>query len=366
METLVLSGGGAKGAFTAGVVYHMLKVRQHAATNDAEKAPFDFAIGTSTGSLVAGPALLGERYDLRDSYVGVTNNDILNNSWFGKLASLIFSTPILVQADMDPLYQLLKLYYIENGKLELIRNKAKLCVVTMVNTRTGKIQFMSSGDLGIDYQNPETYVRGVLASASEPVFCQPIQVYKDEPGHPNEKDLFYDGGVKEFLPLTYAYRNGATKVWAISTHKPKFNETDWGGTKAPDDVNILSVLKWVLDSTLNEVERGDLFRGVAYSRLGRARKELTQLTDDFGLNAIQKQKLLKLLDNVFPFTSDQANGLYVISPSRAMSASLEFDPKEMYTYFINGRLDAEKYFEDGNPMEFGELDTDDPFIRSLL
>gem|GEM_PF-816977 len=366
METLVLSGGGAKGAFTAGVVYHMLKMRQENAASEEERAPFNFAVGTSTGSLVAGPALLGERFELRDSYVGVSGNDILENSWLGKLASLVFGTPILVQANMDPLYELLKAYYIAGGKLDAIRGKGKVCVATIVNARTGQIQYMSSADLGSDYQKPETFVRGVLASASEPVFCQPIQVYKDEPEHPYEKDLFYDGGVKEFLPLTYAFRNGATRIWAISTHKPEFNESEWAGTTAPDDVSVLTVVKWVLDSVLNEVERGDLFRGVAFARLGRARRQVDKLADDLGLDDVQKQKLLKILDDVFPISSDQADGLHVIWPSRPMTASLEFDPKEMYRYFVNGRLDAEGYFGGGDPPEFAEGNRDDPFIRSLL
>ena len=53
MKALVLSGGASKGAFTAGVVRYLLWKKE---------MDFDLAVGTSTGSLVAGPALLND-YD---------------------------------------------------------------------------------------------------------------------------------------------------------------------------------------------------------------------------------------------------------------------------------------------------------------
>lgn len=337
MKALVCSGGGAKGAFTAGVVTHLIR---------EQNIGFNIAIGTSTGSLVGGPALLGEWEYLRDIYIGVNNPDILNNTLLGKLISLIVSSSVPLQASMDPLRQLLYEYYIDDGKLQLLKDKNKELVVTSVDVSTGKINYVSSNQVPVEISEG-TFVDAIVASASIPVLCKATQIYASEPNHPLKDHLFYDGGVKEFLPVGEAVRRQATQVWAVSTHPLKYNQTDWGKGTSPGNVKLFNALKWTLSSALNEVERGDLFRALAFYRVGTARSKVEQIIAAEALEPRVKGELLKVLDDMFDRVPDMIKELRVISPKRIMSASLEFDTQVMLAYFADG-YDLTKDIYDAN------------------
>ncbi|MGH8015419.1 MAG: patatin-like phospholipase family protein, partial [Candidatus Zixiibacteriota bacterium] len=135
MQALILSGGGAKGAFAAGVVTHMIR---------EENMTFDLAIGTSTGALVGGPALLGDWTYLRDVYIGVNDPDILKNTLLGKIFSLFVSGSVPIQANLDPLRKLLHDYYIKKKNLEKLNNQGKNLIVATVSVKTGIINYVSS------------------------------------------------------------------------------------------------------------------------------------------------------------------------------------------------------------------------------
>ena len=79
-RAIVLSGGASKGAFTAGVVRYLLR-----------KTDLDFqiAVGTSTGSLVAGPVLLRDHPYCFNVYRSVEDKDIFKNSLIGDIANFI-------------------------------------------------------------------------------------------------------------------------------------------------------------------------------------------------------------------------------------------------------------------------------------
>lgn len=343
-KALVLSGGGAKGAYTAGVVYHLLK---------RESLSFDIAIGTSTGSLAGGPALLENPRYLRNQYVCLENKDVLKNSFLGKVVSLIAKTKVPIQAKMDPLHDLLHKYYITDGKLAELIETGRVLVVTSVDVHTGEVEYVSSADVENGQISKETFVKGILASASEPVFTKPTKIYESEQHHPKQNHLFFDGGVREFLPLEHAVGLEASEIWAISTHRLDFNKTDWGDTSSGKKATILRALKWTIDAALNEVERGDLFRAYAFSRVERAADQIRLLATSANLDEITQSKLQKIMDNLFPSIKEVLKDLYVITPTRTLTASLEFDPKVMNRYFVWGRNDAKELFSrPGGPPKF--------------
>ncbi|MGH8015420.1 MAG: hypothetical protein ACREBV_04460, partial [Candidatus Zixiibacteriota bacterium] len=183
-----------------------------------------------------------------------------------------------------------------------------------------------------------------MASCAQPVFLRPIQIFARENGHPQQKELFYDGGVKEFLPMGEAARLGAKTIWAISTHPLKFNQMDWGGNGNPSGVDIFKALKWAISSALNEVERGDLFSALAFYRLGRARMQIEKIATARSLDEATRKSLLKVINDVFETIPDLVEKLHVISPTRPMSASLEFDPTVMMAFFADGKMDAAAFF----------------------
>jgi NTE family protein len=353
MKALVLSGGASKGAFTAGVVEHLLR---------KEHMDFQLAVGTSTGSLVGGPALLGDYNYLANIYTTVANDDILDNSFVGK----IVGSPI--DASMEPLHKLLKKYYLVQGHLEELIHSGKKLVVTMVNVHTGKVHLLSSEKVGVGEGKikKETFVRAILASCSEPVFTEPVQVYQDEPNSEFRQDLFYDGGVKEFLPLEEAIRRDAEEVWAVSTHRLEHSETEWGERTDPTKVSIFKALLWTITSTLDEVARGDRYRAQVYYRSQKAIDAVNSLAAAGKLGDATKDQLLKEISHIseLKVSNSGLKHLYLIYPEVAMNTSLDFKERIMMGYLRAGRRAAEAFIKKGKP-EFTD-DTLKDWVNQVL
>lgn len=343
MNALVCSGGGAKGAFTAGIVEYILKKKI---------VSFDLAVGTSTGSLIGGPALLDDWTYLRDEYVGTENADVFNNSLLGKIVSLFVRGDIPINVDMSPLRDSLHDYYIQRGKLDEITARNKIIVVTTANMKTGETTYFSSEQVKNGNITKETFVDAIVASASIPILCKPSKIYKSVQNHQEKDVFFYDGGVKEFLPLEKAVELGADKIWAISTHPLKFNITDWGEDANSDSPGPFKAILWTLSSTLNEVERGDLFRALSYYRVGRARSTIEKIAQDDGLSDATREKLVTVIDDIYDRVPDLVNELYLFSPKQAMTASLEFDKSVMLSYNADGYNLAEDIYQNGGPNPF--------------
>ena len=356
MRALVLSGGGSKGAFTAGVVEYLL-------TRDKEMH-FDFAVGTSTGALAGGPALINDHDYLTKIYTGVKNRNIFRNSFFVCVLNLFGIIKGPFQADLEPLQQLVEDYYIINGKLnELIKHKKEL-VVTAVNVRTNKVEFISSKQVDEGSIQPKTFIKAIIASCSQPVFTKPVQIFANEEGSPFKSDLFYDGGVKEFLPLEHAALQRATEIWAVSTSPLMNSETGWGGCKAPDKVGACEALSWTINGLLSEVARGDRFRADLYARWERTRQALITRAENAGLQPEVAKGLLNLSEKDSPTFGISVPQLRLISPKDELpGAGLNFDPAVMEEYLKQGRLTAEEFYKDGKPLY--DCDTTlRPWIRS--
>ena len=69
MRVLITSGGGAKGAFTVGVLNYL--------KNEKQITHFDLISGTSTGALIASLASVGKIDELKEVYLNTTNANIL-------------------------------------------------------------------------------------------------------------------------------------------------------------------------------------------------------------------------------------------------------------------------------------------------
>lgn len=262
MKSLVLSGGASKGAFTAGVAKYLLREKQ---------MNFDMAVGNSTGSLVGGPALLGDHDYLSDLYTRVGNTDIFKNSFIGQLINFLGILDGPIDASMEPLHDLLKDYYFGAGKLQQLLDSGKYFAVATVNVHSGKVHFISTQHVKENKIKPETFVKAILGSCCEPVFTQPVQIFEDEDSE-FKNDLFYDGGVKEYIPLEHAVIEGAKEIWAISTSTLENQNTEWGRKKLPDQVDVLSALGWTIDAILDEVARGDRYRADNYCKVDKAKK----------------------------------------------------------------------------------------------
>ncbi len=342
---LALSGGASKGAFTAGVVRYLLMEKN---------LKFRIAVGTSTGSLVGGPALLGEYNYLRDFYVSVRDADIYKNSTLGTLINAIGLMRGPIGADMERLKRLLEDYYITKGKLEDLCNHpdTKLLVVSAINARTGKVVFVDSDMVKDGRIDGATFVDAIVASCSEPFFTKPIQIFKNvaDPPIPDVRpdDLFYDGGVKEFIPVEHCAALGAKVVWAVSTHPPEPEESDISAANQP---NIMEALKWAVGALGDEIARGDRFRASLYNRWHKMKNEIARKAKSLGLDDDQAQSLVTFPDReddlLYGLSLDE---LHMIAPEKHLPTSLQFDPEKMWDYANIGQARARALDHDNKTL----------------
>lgn len=338
-RALVLSGGASKGAFTAGVVHYLIRDRG---------IKFDLAVGTSTGSLVAGPSLLGDYDYLGNVYTSVQNSLIYKNALLYWLLNKVVKLGP-VDASMKPLRELITRYYLADEKMKALAAANKEMVVSIVDVFEAETVFVSSRDLDAEKANEaRTFVEAVIASCSEPVFTEPVQVFSEMADSPRKDHLFYDGGVREFAPFEKAVELKAEEIWAVCTHPLGFRQTEWGRTTAPEDASIFKVILWLIGTLLNEVERGDFFRAYVYSQLGWAKDRIAEISEQHSLDQQAVDELLGVFDGILA-KKQVLPRLYVITPQEPMPTSLEFDPAIMANYFADGQLAAERFVAAGQP-----------------
>jgi NTE family protein len=243
-KILVVSGGGARGAWGVGVVSGLYKQR------GGYKAVF----GTSTGSLMA-PFILLQKFDeLETAYSNVTQKSIFNQNPFrihyDPQTKTVTTTLKTFKAvirlicgkktfgETKNLKKLIHKIFTKNLYKELIHYRETdsiLLAVAVTNTRTGGLQIKT--DSGYSQLNDMDYERicnWIWASSNEPLLMSYVSDSSYIPGwkekkHPN--DSFYvDGGVREVIPLEEAIK------YAVS-HNIDSIEVIVNNSKIPESQN---------------------------------------------------------------------------------------------------------------------------------
>lgn len=188
---LVLEGGGLRSLYTSGVLDAFMEA----------EITFPYVIGVSAGSCNGVSYIAKNRHRMRDISINyssdkrymslesiVKNGEYLNSNWiFGELT-----------------YDYLPLDYDEYEKANAV-----MCVVA-TNALTGKAE----------YFYPKDFRKGceeLRASCALPLATKPVRL---------GKDLYYDGGVCDSIPLKRAIDDGCKKNVVILTQ-------DRGYIKAP-------------------------------------------------------------------------------------------------------------------------------------
>jgi predicted acylesterase/phospholipase RssA len=213
---VVLSGGGANGAFSAGFVWRLLEVLQacRAPGSGCQEARLDLAAGTSTGALIAllvdmaaTPGDEGRARDLlADTYGCSTNRRLycVQSEWTWNLA--VGDVKGLVRFD---------------GVRALVRNRVPERVLGNGTERVAVSVDFQSGDVRAQSdQDPEdaapwdVQIDAVMASIAEPVLAWPVErVGRDGRPLPG---TYLDGGVRSGLPLLEAVQRGAERVLVLN------------------------------------------------------------------------------------------------------------------------------------------------------
>lgn len=200
-KALIISGGGARGAWGVGVSKGLV---QH------EQKSYSTVIGTSTGSLM-GPLVLAGRFDeLASAYTSVTQQDIFNVNPFNNNGGVkVLPAAFRVITNKDTLGESLPLRNLirEFFTVELfneLRNSDKTFGATVVSLTTAKTE--------IKILNENTYddnVDWIWASANNPVFMSVLE---------KDNQLWTDGGLKDYASISYVLENNLADEIDVILH----------------------------------------------------------------------------------------------------------------------------------------------------
>jgi NTE family protein len=320
---LVISGGGAKGAFAVGIVKNLFE--RFSATGW-----FSILGGTSTGALIAPiTALMAAPEPVKTEalntlvhlYSNVTTGDILDKK---DITELIQRLDCLYES--DPLNNLIH----QNLKPEwfdwLQSNEAPDCYVVYTNYQTGQKKAVSPKDNGM---NRDKFIKAMLASASVPVIMEAVTI---------EDDVCYDGGVRDLLPFSNAIKLGAEVILPIFLDPPKFNETRSKFRR------IDKVLLRTLEILVDEAGRNDLDMANMVNFGIKAKNEILELLKDHP-DDLQKVKRIFERPEYKELFGEENRLIEIIKGLRPSinltDDSLTFEPSKMRYWLKWGEEKAE-------------------------
>jgi len=185
---LALSGGGANGAFGAGVLVGW--------SEHGDRPRFDIVTGVSTGALAAPLAFAGPAWDARlaEAY----QNDGLRALTSGRLA--VLTGPSLYPA--GPLKRLVDQYVTDDllAAVAVEHRRGRRLIVATTNLDTRSAVIWDLGAIAADAGEPQTRDRSralfkqvLVAAASIPGIFPPVLISADPEGRVSE--MHVDGGV---------------------------------------------------------------------------------------------------------------------------------------------------------------------------
>lgn len=232
---LVLSGGGAKGAFSVGVLDYLVSTNKY---------QWDIVIGTSTGSLIAPLASINKIDKLKELYLNVETKDIFSINPFktdGKFKILNAIWRIINNktafGDASKLKKKIDEMLTETNFHTIVDNR-KTVVLTVANYTEGCIEFKNINDCShVDFKD------WMLASASVPMLFEII--------NKNGKQ-YLDGGVLETVPIQEAINMGCNEIDIIVL------KTEFSGKVNWKFKNILDLFLRTVDIMNNEIAKDDI------------------------------------------------------------------------------------------------------------
>ena len=224
MKTLVLSGGGSKGAYQAGILY---KIFDH--------IEFNNIYGTSVGSLNC--ILMAQCYldkspeKLKQIWLEMIqkNKHVFNKSY---VRTLWGSPPY----SFIPLRKLLK----NTIDFKKIIEMDKEIIITSVDLVTGKSIFTSNREVS----GPEELFDAVISSASIPPAFLPVKI---------GKKMLVDGGIRDNVPTKLLLNKNEKNSVLIITCGKKEEEKKEGEYNG-----LIEIGSRVIDIMTNEITQNDI------------------------------------------------------------------------------------------------------------
>ena len=307
---IVLSGGGAKGAFQVGVLDELINKR------GVKPA---IVVGTSTGAIQALGVAQNTVSELVDVWTGLKGNKDIYKDRLG-LAGAIFGEKALY--DASPLRKLLKNF----------NNPAKLAA-SGIQLRLAVVSLQSGQFRTIDQTVPDIH-NWVYASCAMPVYFDPLQT--------SDKQQWVDGGVHDVTPLGSALElnpSGVLVIRASPSNKPAKSKFYDG--MIPIGLRSVNILQ-------SEVSRNDVANTSLINDMLAARGQMFTALEAKGITGAAANTLL------LPFDKQLAKYRFaqisVIEPEEEFSDTLEFDPVKIKTAIEAGRVAVETHWPAIQPI----------------
>jgi predicted acylesterase/phospholipase RssA len=275
-DYLAISGGGANGAFGAGLLVGW--------TAAGTRPEFTMVTGVSTGALTAPFAFLGSDYDdkLKRVYTTTTTRDIVKKRG---LISAILGDSV---TDSTPLEELIA-KYIDADMIEAIarahRSGRRLFIGT-VNLDAGRPVIWNIGAIAAsDYPQKITLIHEILrASASIPVAFPPVLIPVTTDGK-HYDEMHVDGGTGSQVfvyPAAVDWRQitqklqvqGEPRVYVI---RNSFLDPDYRGVKR----SVFPIATRTIDSLIRTQGIGDLYQIYALCKRDGNDFNLAWIPSDF-------------------------------------------------------------------------------------
>jgi predicted acylesterase/phospholipase RssA len=299
---LAISGGGANGAFGAGLLVGW--------TATGERPEFTMVTGVSTGALTAPFAFLGADYDdaMKEVYTTTTTKDIAVKR---NLVAAAFGDSM---TDTAPLRKLIA-KYIDAEMIDAIAREHKSgrrLFIGTVNLDAGRSVIWNIGAIAAsDYPQKTTLIHELLrASAAIPVAFPPVIIPVEAEGQQYD-ELHVDGGTGSQVFVYPAAANwqlvtrklkaqGKPKVYVI---RNSFLDPDYQGIKR----NVMPIASRTIDSLIRTQGIGDLYQIYALCRRDGNDFNLAYIPSDFTdepTESFDPVYMKKLLDRGYQMALD--------------------------------------------------------------
>jgi NTE family protein len=308
---IVLSGGGAKGAFQVGVLDELI-------TNRGVKV--DIAVGTSTGSIQALAVAQDDIPRLLQMWLSLKgNSDIYVKRPLGVAGGILGADSIY---DAKGLRKLLR----QNADDAKLRSTGKKLRLGVVNLQTGEFRSIDESVPGIH--------NWVYASCAMPVFFDPLKT--------SDGAQWVDGGVRDVTPLGTALElnpRGVIVVRASAKARasvPKSYE------------NLIEIGLRAVDILQKEVSANDLANAALINDLIAAREAQLRALQAASVDPANTSAILRPLD--VKLAEYRFAPIRVIEPERDHLDTLKFEPAKIREAIEAGRHAVEREWPAIEPL----------------
>lgn len=275
-DYLAISGGGANGAFGAGLLVGW--------TATGKRPEFSMVTGVSTGALTAPFAFLGPDYDdkMKEVYTNTTTKDIAVKR---NLFSAAFGDSI---TDTAPLKVLIA-KYIDSEMIDAIareHKRGRRLFIGTVNLDAGRPVIWNIGAIAAsDYPNKTTLIHELLrASAAIPVAFPPVMISVEAEGQPYD-EMHVDGGTGAQVFVYPAAADWRLVTQKLKVHgKPQvyvirnsFLEPDYNGIRR----SVVPIASRTIDSLIRTQGIGDIYQIYALCKRDGNDFHLAYIPPDF-------------------------------------------------------------------------------------